>query len=109
MDVERAIQFILDSQAKSEARHDKAEARNEKAMARLDRMEKLTLQLIGLMSQQTEHHAKLSRETDRRFRETDERLKEMTNTINTLGKKIDAFVSASLRTNGHPRKKNGKS
>jgi hypothetical protein len=40
MDVERTIQFILNSQARAEARMEKADARAEKAEIRAQKMEK---------------------------------------------------------------------
>ena len=39
MDIERTMQFILNSQAKAEARADRAEARSNRADARMDRAE----------------------------------------------------------------------
>jgi hypothetical protein len=40
MNVERTMQFILESQAKAEARMDRAEARMDRAEARMDKAEK---------------------------------------------------------------------
>ena len=104
MDVERTIQFLLENAAQSDARW---AARDARWSARMDRLEEghkknqlLTVQLIGLMSQQTAHHVKLARETDRRFKETDKQIKETWEVVRALGKRIDAFVAASARTNG---------
>ena len=84
--------------------------------ANLSRLEKgleenrtLTFQLIGVMSQQAANLTKLSRETDRRFRETDRQVKETSESVKTLSKKVDAWLSASARSNGRGKKnkKNG--
>ena len=113
MDIERTLRFLVENAAQSDARWSmwmeraetrwaRADANWARAGARFERNEKLTFQLIALMSQQAAHHVKLSKETDRRFKETSEM-------IDRLGKKIDAFVSASRRTNGHGQnKKNGR-
>jgi hypothetical protein len=111
MDVERTIQFLLDNAARSDARMDRVEADLAKVVKGLDQNKTLTVQLIGLMSQQTAHHVKLVKETDRRFKEMDIRFKEtneqitrMSLAVEGMSKRIDAFLATSGRTNGHSRK-----
>jgi hypothetical protein len=83
---------------------DRLEAGLAKTIKGLDQNKTLTVQLIGLMSQQTAHHVKLAKETDRRFKETNELISRTSQTVAALSKRIDAFLSASSRTNGHSRK-----
>ena len=108
MDVERTIQFLLDNAARSDARSgarmDRIEADLAKVVKGLDQNKTLTVQLIGLMSQQTAHHVRLVKETDRRFKETNEQINRMALAVEGMSKRIDAFLATSSRTNGHSRK-----
>ena len=85
----------------------RADLRFEKAERRLDRAEKLTLKLIALMSQQTDHHVRLKKDMERETREMKQAIKDAGETVDRLGKKIDAFLTASTRSNGHGRKIKG--
>ena len=108
MDVERTIQFLRDhavqSEARWSARMDRLEGNLSRLVKGLQDNQTLTFQLIGVMSQQAASLAKLSRETDRRFKETDRQIKETSESVKTLSKKMDAWLSASARSNGHGKK-----
>ncbi len=114
MDVEKTIQFLLENQAAHEARFsremEEIDARLNRVTQRQERNERLTYQLITLMSQQQSQAGKRILQTEERFRKTDERLDELfrktDERINNLGKKMDAFLSGLGRGNGH-RGKNG--
>jgi uncharacterized protein YdcH (DUF465 family) len=103
MDVERTIQFLLESQAAQDARFSRQiediNATLDKVSQRQDRNERLTYQLITLMSQQQSQAGKRLLQTDERFRKTDER-------INKLAKKIDAFLSGLGKNGKNGHKKN---
>ena len=103
MDVEKTIEFLLENAARSSVRMDRLEASMRQADARLDRNERLTFQLIGLMSGQQTALAKLSKA----IRETNEVVKETSETVKALGKRMDAFVAGLARGNGHGFKKKG--
>ncbi len=100
MDVERAIEFLIQNGAR-------LDARIEHGFERIERNEKLTTQLIGLMSQQTTHHVKLKKQFERDTKEMKQAIKTASATIDALGKRLDAFLTAFSRTNGHS-KHNGK-
>ena len=70
MDVERAIEHLLELHAKAEARMDRADARMEKAEARMDRFEKqlaVTAKLVRAGVKIVVEDHKMLRSLDRRF------------------------------------------
>jgi septal ring factor EnvC (AmiA/AmiB activator) len=103
VDVEKTLAFLLENAARSSARMDRIETV-------LEQNQKLTFQLITLMSGQQSALAKLSKalkETNEALKETNEALKETNQTVNALGKRMDAFLSGLARVNGRGRKNKG--
>ncbi|MGH6689307.1 MAG: hypothetical protein ACREF4_01305 [Gammaproteobacteria bacterium] len=80
MDVERTIQFILETQAKHEAR--------------LDTVVVALGSLTGNVQKLVDHFERFSAETTERFRETDERFRRTDERFRRTGERIDKLVSA---------------
>ena len=85
MNVERTIEFILESQAKAEVRMAKADARMEKADAR---MEKVDRRLDGI--------SKLLQQGMRMLAKTDTKLAELAQAHKATERSLKAFID-SLR------------
>jgi len=75
MDVERTMQFILESQARAEARSDKADARFARAEARMDKAEKRSERELNAIRKLFQQGMKALAELTEAQRETDRALR----------------------------------
>ena len=89
MDVERTIEFILESQARAEARMEKSDARMEKSNARAAAMEKR-------LDRRMDAIAKLLQQGMRMLAQTDIKLKELAQAQKETDRSLKAFIN-SLR------------
>lgn len=110
MDVEKAIQFLLDQQAQSQARFD---LRMDRLTDHLDRLTERVDRIAGVQEQQQatiagmakvlehtiEDHRRLSasteerfRQTDERFRQTDVKIEQLTQNVNVLVRIVDEMI-----------------
>jgi hypothetical protein len=96
MDIERTIQFLLNNQARFDARMAKAEARATRADRRMDRLEKLVYHLTVLMSQQQAALHRMNKKTDERLQKLEGMIEELTRNMNN-------FLRAQARRNGSGR------
>jgi hypothetical protein len=87
MNVERTMQFILESQAKAEVRMDRAEARMDKAEKRAEREMAAMRKLLGQGLKALAELAAAQKETDRALKETDRALKETDRVLRTFIKR----------------------
>jgi hypothetical protein len=100
MDVERTIEFILQMQAKSEARITKAEERMDKFDKRLEATRKLVEFGMKLLVKIDQKHLALSEQV----RSNAEQIKALTEAQRKTDRKFDRLIDSwtKRRTNGHP-------
>jgi hypothetical protein len=98
MDVERTIEFILQMQAKSEARADRSEARADRFDKRLEATRKLVETGIRLLVKIEKNHVESKKDFDRR-------LKELLDAQKRTDLKLDRLIDfwGKRRSNGHQR------
>jgi len=87
MDVERTIQFILESQARAEARSEKADARMEKADARVAALEKR-------LDRRMDAITKLIQQGMRMLAKTDATLAELAEAQKETDRSLKAFINS---------------
>ena len=90
MDIERTIQFILESQARAEGRTEKADLRMEKAELRADAREKR-------MDKRMDAIGKLLQQGMRMLVKTDTRLAELATAQRETDRSLKAFIDSLRR------------
>lgn len=93
MDIERAIEHILDIQARAEVRMDRAEVRMDRSEARTDRTDR-QIQAIRKLIQAG---MKLIVQSQKAGKETDARLAELADAQLKTDRKLDKLIELSLK------------
>jgi predicted transcriptional regulator len=85
MEIEETIKFILESQAKAEARADRAEARMDRADARMDRAEKKAEREMAAIRKLLQQGMKALVELTESQKETSRELKALIKSLRNSG------------------------
>jgi chromosome segregation ATPase len=111
MDIERAIEHLLELHAKAEIRMEKAEERMDRADARMDRFEKQLLATRDLVRAGIVYVSRLARGV-KELRESVSELKETVSALAQAQKRsdarIDRLADLMLRQYGNGRRRTGR-
>ena len=102
MDVERTMQFILESQARAEIRMDRAEARMDKAEARMDKSEARFEKRINAITKLIQTGMKMLVKLEENQADLQKSLKELAASQKVTDRKLTAFLD-SLKKGGNGR------
>jgi len=94
MDVERTIQFILESQARAEARSEKAEARSEKADARMEKADARVAAMEKRLDRRMDAITKLLQQGMRMLAKTEATLAELAEAQKETDRSLKAFINS---------------